>query len=182
MEEMRDVVGFEAYFSITCDGRLWSKRTKKFVKQHVNSGGYCIVSTRIGGRKGKCHLIRIHRAVAMAFVKGMTEERCFVNHIDCCKSNNNFNNLEWVTSMENSHHAIGNGLYDNCWKVNRKISVSKRRISDEDVFYIREKYIPRDKNFGARALAKRFDVCHSVLLDIIHMRKYKKTSEEVLSE
>ena len=182
MEEMRDVVGFENYFSITCDGRFWSKRTNKFLKQYLHENGYYVISTKIGGRKGKSHLIRVHRAVAMAFVDGLSDERNVVNHIDCNKTNNHFSNLEWVTHKENTLHAIENGCMDESRLKSRKLSAMNRKLSDEDVLYIRNNYVPRDKNFGARSFSRKFNVSHVVVLDVIHLRDYKRTLEEVLNE
>lgn len=50
---------------------------------------------------------------------------------------------------------------------------TKRKLTDEQVRYIREKYIPHDRNVGARALAKRFGVDKSVINFIINGRTYK---------
>lgn len=182
MEEMRDVVGFENYFSITCDGRLWSKRTNKFLKQYLHENGYFVVSTKVGGRSGKYYVIKIHRAVAMSFVYGKTDERNYVNHIDCNKINNHFSNLEWVTARENVLHAIANGLLDETRLKNRKRAAMSRKLSDNDVSYIRENYKARDKNFGGRALSRKFGVPHKLISNILKYEKYELTKEEVLRE
>lgn len=47
----------------------------------------------------------IHKLVALFFVAGRTEERCFVNHIDEDKSNYHYKNLEWCTLSENAKHS-----------------------------------------------------------------------------
>lgn len=48
-----------------------------------------------------------------------------------------------------------------------------RALSDEDVRYIREHYIPKDKEFGARALGRKFNICHQRILAIVKRESYK---------
>lgn len=51
---------------------------------------------------------RVHRLVAEAFIPNPNgyEE---VNHIDCVRNNNHFDNLEWCTHKYNVHHSINKG-------------------------------------------------------------------------
>ena len=65
---MIDVVGYEDLFRVTEDGRLWSKRTQKFLKQTKLKTGYMTVASKIGGRKGVCICLRVHVAVAKAYI------------------------------------------------------------------------------------------------------------------
>ena len=51
----------------------------------------------------------LHRLVAKEFVQNPNNKQ-WVNHIDGNKLNNLPSNLEWVTSKENSQHAIRTGL------------------------------------------------------------------------
>lgn len=46
-----------------------------------------------------------HILVALFFVKGRTEEKCVVDHLDENKTNPRFDNLEWVTCAENNRRA-----------------------------------------------------------------------------
>lgn len=50
----------------------------------------------------------------------------------------------------------------------------RRKLSDDQVRYIRENYIPYDKNFGLNALARQFDVDRSVVDCIIKGSTYKE--------
>lgn len=50
----------------------------------------------------------VHRLVAITFLGN--KENLVVNHKDGNKENNNVNNLEWVTSSENTIHAYNNSL------------------------------------------------------------------------
>ena len=50
----------------------------------------------------------VHRLVAIAFVDNDDpQNKTIVNHIDGNKSNNNADNLEWVTQAGNVAHALG---------------------------------------------------------------------------
>ena len=50
----------------------------------------------------------VHRLVMETFNPIDNSQLLQVNHKDGNKHNNNINNLEWVTNMENMHHAIKN--------------------------------------------------------------------------
>jgi hypothetical protein len=51
----------------------------------------------------------LHRLVASTFIQNI-DNKPAVNHIDGCKTNNNVNNLEWVTIQENNQHNYNIGL------------------------------------------------------------------------
>ena len=53
-----------------------------------------------------------------------------------------------------------------------KPALSSRKLTQEDVEFIRASYAPRDRAFGCRALARRFGVSHSIVEDIVHRRTY----------
>lgn len=62
--------------------------------------------TKDGVQKG----VRVHRAVAMAFICAPPTPEHQVNHKDGDRLNNHFSNLEWMTCRENIRHAIDHGL------------------------------------------------------------------------
>jgi hypothetical protein len=52
----------------------------------------------------------IHRLVLITFGSWPLNDKMQVNHKDCNKSNNDIDNLEWVTNRENTLHAYQNNL------------------------------------------------------------------------
>lgn len=89
------------------DGRVFHY-APKVRKLWRDRDGYLICSIR---NKGKYIGIRVHRAVAAAFIENPENKR-EVNHINGVKTDNRVENLEWVTSSENKVHACKLGLSD----------------------------------------------------------------------
>jgi hypothetical protein len=52
----------------------------------------------------------------------------------------------------------------------------KRKLTEEQVKYIRENYIPKDKEFSGRALARKFNVDRSVIEGVLSGKTYKDVS------
>lgn len=98
--KMRAIPNADGYFA-TDDGRIWSDKTHRFLKQAVGHHGYPYVVLSIEG-KTKTELV--HRLVARTFIPN-TDCKTYVNHIDEDKTNNNLSNLEWVTPSENANHG-----------------------------------------------------------------------------
>lgn len=102
------VEGQETSYSVTEDGKIWSFKTMKFLKPHINDCGYEIVTIsycNINGERIQKQK-KIHRLVAEAYVKNNDPEKNkVVNHIDENKSNNHKNNLEWCTPSTNTRKS-----------------------------------------------------------------------------
>lgn len=143
-------------------------RSGKIIKLILNKNtGYYGSCIKPNGRKGKAKSLKIHRLVAEAFIpnpKNLPQ----VNHKDGNKLNNHVSNLEWCTNQDNHLHAHRIGLQ--CNKKGYEHAHSK--LTKEEVLYIRQVYIPKDKNFGCRVLAKRFNISHCRLSEIINKKVY----------
>jgi len=114
MEEIwKDISGYEGRYMVSNLGNVKSlnygnrgfEKNLKLINHH---SGYVIVDLRNSSR----HNSRlVHVFVATAFIDNPENKRC-VNHIDGNKHNNCVSNLEWVTHLENTAHAISTGLRD----------------------------------------------------------------------
>lgn len=159
----KDVVGYEKYFMVSNNGEVFSKRTGKVLKQGVSKAGYRVLSSKIGGRKGKYIYIRVHRMVAEAFIKN-PENKPHVNHKNRNKQDNRVDNLEWVTYEENMEHFLENRTESDFSRYrNIKTVIPKEKIKE-----VRELYKPYCRVFGARALGRKYGVTHNTILKYIN--------------
>ena len=97
---------FDGY-AVTSDGKVYSKKTNKFIKPSIGSKGYFQVCLTVDGKK---RTVKVHRIVAETFIPNPAGKPQ-VNHIDGNKRNNCVENLEWCTNSENQIHSyrvIGN--------------------------------------------------------------------------
>lgn len=89
-----------AGYYITKEGELYNKRGRRL--NPSNQNGYLV--SRIAMADGSNRDIRIHRAVAAAYIPN-PHNKPLVNHKNGIRSDNRVENLEWVTYSENSLHA-----------------------------------------------------------------------------
>lgn len=133
----------------------YGKKYYKFYKGKIlaikDIRGYKNVGLSVNG---KVWTKQIHRLVMTTFkpIPNMGEFQ--VNHIDGNKSNNRIDNLEWVTPLENIHHAYDIGL-----NKKREQNGSKNlqaKLTEEQVKQI--KYELLDK-MSDKDIAEMFGVC-----------------------
>lgn len=164
MESWKDIPGWETLYQISNTGKVKSLyRYKKELKQSTTEKGYKYVSLPLNGKW--CNK-RVHVLVAIVFIPN-PENKPFVNHKDGDKTNNNYWNLEWVTSSENTIHALTTGL---------KIPIkgqnhANSKLTDEKVILIRKLYSETKTSF--RKLGKQFNVSGSVIQGIVTNKTWK---------
>ena len=77
------------------------------LKPVLDTSGYYRVTITFKNHKQK--VFQVHRLIAKTFIPN-PENKPQVNHKDGDKTNNNVENLEWVTVQENIVHAFQKGL------------------------------------------------------------------------
>lgn len=148
MEEIwKDIVGYEGLYQVSNLGRIKSlerefyiknqyggiskRKTKEIIKkQFLTQYGYKSIGLNKGGKETK---FQVHRLVAETFIPNPEDKPC-VNHINCDKTNNKVENLEWCTYSENEKHAYENNLHKKHMKGRFGIlNPSSKKISQYDL-------------------------------------------------
>jgi len=142
-EVWKDVVGYEGLYQISTFGRVKSLKRfdtrgnllKSRILKNVSRGnGYLSVDLC---KNATAKLFDLHRLVAQAYIPN-PDSKPQVNHIDEDKTNNNVDNLEWVTIKENANHGTRN----------RRIGKNIKVIYQDDTYEFWESAHLFAKNFG----------------------------------
>jgi hypothetical protein len=168
-EIYKDIKGYEGIYQISSCGNV--KRIcfggqgsdVGSIKTHVGPRGY--VTFRLS-HMGVSKTLYVHRVVAETFIEGPTccptcNVNFEVNHKDGNKSNNNIENLEYVTRSQNVKHAS---------KKQQASCVTDSPLTEDDVRQIRAARVNGARNVD---LAKQYKVSPSYICDITKMRQWK---------
>lgn len=139
-EEWREVRGYEGLYEVSNMGnvrsldRIVTQKTRGGWIKNFNYSGRILkpdITISISGnpyyrvtlsKDNKTKRFMVHRLVAENFLPN-NENKDVVDHIDGCSTNNNVNNLRWVTTQENNKNPI---------HIERlKISSKGRKVSKE---------------------------------------------------
>lgn len=161
-EIWKPIAGYEGLYEVSSSGRVRSLgryvnhgkhqywRCGR-IRKPYNTDGYISVSLN---KDSKCITYQVHRLVAEAFIPN-PDHKEQVNHIDGCKTNNNVENLEWVTRSENVIHAIHSGL------IQHQDLVDRSRIG-ADIISKRLLCVDTDEVFSSISEAVRKIGCSSL--------------------
>lgn len=141
-------------YEATRDGHVRNKKTQRILAEFAGKDGY--LRTQFEGKTRT-----VHRVIAKAFLP-IEEGKNVVNHKDGNKKNNSVENLEWCTESENLKHAYSCGLKSSVGEKN-----GRTKLNADDVQFIKENYKKGDKEYGAKALGKKFGVAHQTICAVV---------------
>jgi len=125
--QIKEIEGFKDYL-IDEYGNIFNKYTNHKLSQWIDNVGYKQVVLYLDGkRKYK----RVHRLVTLAYIDNVDNLKQ-VNHKDADKTNNNIDNLEWMTNKANTQHAYDSAVYTSTYKVD---VVSTHKITNEKLYF-----------------------------------------------
>jgi len=140
-EEWRAIPGYEGRYSVSSVGRVRSEDRivvektgmakslrGRLLRPTPNRGGYPSFNVTVGGKRVA---LRVHRAVALAFLGRPPSAKHEVSHCDGNPSNNHLSNLRWDTRAGNFADKVKHGTH------NRGERHPNSRLSNADIDAIR---------------------------------------------
>ncbi len=167
-EEWRSVVSFEGRYEVSSLGRVRSIATRfghprqLLLKPKKERTGYLRVGLRRGS--GPQLYFAVHRLVARAFVPAIPGKE-HVNHKDSDRTNNSAGNLEWVTCVENVHHARDAGRMCHGERTNTA------KLTESDVRTIRALLA---EGLTMAGIGRRYGVCTGTIAAIRDGRSWAR--------
>lgn len=161
MEVWKQIIGYEYEVSnkgrvrgmarVVIGGRFFTKRNLKprLLRPSITRGRHAVILCKDNQLKGYL----VHRLVGMAFIPNPNNFPC-INHIDCNPSNNNVENLEWVTYQLNSIHARKHNLI----KQAKGEQMGSAKLTEKQVLYMRKHWNPHEIGYRFVDFRKKYKV------------------------
>ena len=170
-----DGIDYSWRFEVSTWGRIRNAKTKRIYALHAGTNEYLQICTSVCGKNKN---IRIHRCVAETFIPNPNHLE-IVNHRDGNKKNNQLENLEWCSREYNYEHAVDMELINpiHTWRFAsdshygqyRGSNNGMAKLTEQDVKFIRENYIPKGKGqkCNCKELANYFGVSVGLISRIV---------------
>lgn len=148
-EIWKPVVGFENRYQVSNIGRVKGLHRGKeiILKNQLHKTGYITLSFWVNGRP---KVVKVHRLVANAHLPN-PNQLPVINHINCIKTDNRVENLEWCTKERNTQLAHKTGLIKGC----KGSTNGNSRLCEKDVAeikYLLNEFVP------GKQIAKLFGI------------------------
>lgn len=169
-ERWLPIMGYEGLYEVSDMGRIKSVRSRTNTKV-----GYVLSPIRLHhsysvrlSKDGKATNKFVHRLVADAFI-GAIPDGHEVNHMNRDTSDNRLVNLEYVTPLQNTRHAIENGGRNTA----RGERSAAAKLTDDDVRAIRKRSSAGESQWS---IAMTYGIDRSSVSHIIHRQNWAHVS------
>ena len=138
-------------YDVYTDGRVWSNKSNKFLKQRLDKDGYQTVSMCIKNVKRKTY--SVHRLMGVVFLPNFNNLPQ-IDHKDRNKLNNSLFNLKWETLSNQTYNQKicstnksgvkgvfynkKNGKWRGCMRINKKLIYREFDTKEKAILYRRE--------------------------------------------
>ena len=150
---------------VTSSGKIFKEDKKTAIRFYKNGGGYFFFNVP-DLAEGKRGIVFVHRIVAKLFCENPNNYNV-VNHIDGNRLNNDYTNLEWCTTSQNSKHAVMLGLHT----LPKGEDCSWSKLDEKQISEIREKY--KTGGYTYKSLAKEYGVSKANIQQIVTRKTWK---------
>ena len=166
METWKPVRGYESLYEVSSQGEVRRVKGGQGARpgrllQPLSDGRYLKVHL---SKNNRIKQVYVHYLVAEAFL-GARPDGMQINHRDGNKLNNTDTNLEYVTPLENTRHAIAKGLWDHAGERN-----GGAKLSAEAVAMIRHL---RAGNFSPKQIARVFSIKPNTVSQIVNNKSWR---------
>lgn len=178
-EIWKDINGYEGFYQASNMGRIRSLDRKIYCrgfKKQKTSKGRILSTKKTAGLypkvtlsvNGQVKYFKVHKLIAKTFLE-QTSSKHQVNHLDGDKTNNNLENLAWVSAKENIAHARTSGL------IIDKPRKGIRRLNLAEVVFFK---IMKEEGFSYQRIGDILDVSRCTVSDAVTGRTWKHLSRD----
>ena len=127
------IPGYNKDYAFSQLGAVWSFKSRSYMVQHINDGGYMVVHLRNPIDKSN-KLVRVHRLLAKCFIplpEGVEGDidTLTINHKDHDRTNNALSNLEWMVREDNCKEPWDTGYCDDKYREVFCIDIEKGTLT-----------------------------------------------------
>lgn len=167
LEIWKDIPGFEGLYKASNLGNVWSVKNDKQMSKVVGTCGYEQLSLMKDGKQ--CGRF-VHRLVAQAWLpipEHLNGKKAIVDHIDFNRTNNNKENLRWVSYSENHRHTLDHNRHQAKQGEDNHLA----KLTEEIVLEIRARYA--EGGVTTRKLADEYKVGQTAISKILRRLTWK---------
>ncbi|WP_299988677.1 HNH endonuclease [uncultured Pontibacter sp.] len=167
LEIWKDIPGFEGQYKASNLGNVWSVKNDRPLCKAVGTCGYEQLTLMKEGKQ--CGRF-VHRLVAQTWLplpEHLNGKKAIVDHIDFDRTNNNIENLRWVSYSENHRHTLDHNRHQAKQGEDNHLA----KLTEETVLEIRKRYATG--GVTTRNLAAEFNVGQAAISKILLRKTWK---------